>query len=272
MNQTRGIYQPLAEKVPLYDLADEEIDEERSRVPLLIVIALLVLAAFAGVVWLAYNQGVARGRAGESIVIVPPDGPIRIAPVETDASPDLNLKVYGPPVPPEQEAAGSALAPQPPAVAIAEPPPVRLSPTETPPAPAALPTQAAPQPAPVVAAPAPAQPVRQAAVTPPPAPRQAQPAAQPAAQPRAASAALSGGAVLQIGSYESEAIANTAWATFKRRHDQAGALSPDIQKADLGAKGIWYRLRVGPYADKSAAAAACTELKAAGVTCLVTVP
>jgi cell division septation protein DedD len=269
MNQTRGIYQPLAEKVPLYDLADEEIDEERSRVPLLIVIALLVLAAFAGVVWLAYNQGVARGRSGDSIVIAPPEGPIRIAPVDTGpTTPDTGLQIYNQPAPPGQEGASSALAPQTPAIAIAEPPPVRLSPTETPPA---LPAQAAPQPAPVVAAPAPPQPARQAAVTPPPAPRQA----QPAAQPRAAtgnSAALSGGAVLQIGSYESEAIANTAWATFKRRHDQAGALSPDIQKADLGAKGIWYRLRVGPYADKSSAAAACAELKAAGVTCLVTSP
>jgi len=51
MNQARGIYQPLAEKVPLYDLADEEIDEERSRVPLLIVIALagFVLAIVAAV-------------------------------------------------------------------------------------------------------------------------------------------------------------------------------------------------------------------------------
>src|SRR5215468_3041943 len=124
-NPQRGVYQPLGENLPLYDLTDEEIEEERSRLPLLIVIALLVLAAFAGVVWLAYNQGVARGRSGDSIVIAPPEGPIRIAPVETGASPDLNLKVYNQPVPPEQEAAASALAPQAPAVAIAEPPPVR---------------------------------------------------------------------------------------------------------------------------------------------------
>src|SRR6202035_5117827 len=36
---------------------------EPSRLPLLVVIALVVLAAFAGVVWLAYTQGVERGRA-----------------------------------------------------------------------------------------------------------------------------------------------------------------------------------------------------------------
>src|SRR6202035_1971724 len=36
---------------------------EPSRLPLLVVIALVVLAAFAGVVWLAYTQGVERGRS-----------------------------------------------------------------------------------------------------------------------------------------------------------------------------------------------------------------
>jgi hypothetical protein len=59
----RGVYQPAMDNIPIYDLSDEEIeDEEHSRLPLLIVIALLVLAAFAGVVWLAYNQGRGRGR------------------------------------------------------------------------------------------------------------------------------------------------------------------------------------------------------------------
>ena len=47
-NLQRGIYQPLADKVPIYDLADEDPEEERSRAPLLVVIALVVLAAFAG--------------------------------------------------------------------------------------------------------------------------------------------------------------------------------------------------------------------------------
>src|SRR6185503_1391171 len=137
MNQQRGIYQPLAEKVPLYDLADEEIDEERSRVPLLIVIALVVLAAFAGVVWLAYNQGVARGRAGASIVIAAPNDPVRIAPQDAGgAAPYAGLKVYSQPIPPDQEAKASNLAPQAPAAAApptTEAPPVRLSPAEPPP-------------------------------------------------------------------------------------------------------------------------------------------
>ena len=80
-NHQRGVYQPLMDNIPIYDLSDEEIEEEeRSRLPLLIVIALVVLASFAGVVWLAYNQGVARGRASAAVVIAAPEGPVRTAP------------------------------------------------------------------------------------------------------------------------------------------------------------------------------------------------
>ena len=44
---------------------------------LLIVIALVILAAaFAGVVWIAYNQGVARGRASVTAVVDAPNGPV----------------------------------------------------------------------------------------------------------------------------------------------------------------------------------------------------
>jgi cell division protein FtsN len=79
--------------------------------------------------------------------------------------------------------------------------------------------------------------------------------------------------VLQIGAYETQGIADGAWAAFKARHTSiAGTLAEDVQKADLGAKGIWYRLRMGPFADKAAAAAACEKLKAEGATCFVAAP
>src|SRR5258705_6340664 len=118
-NHQRGVYQPLMDNIPIYDLSDEEVEEEEhSRLPLLIVIALLVLAAFAGVVWLAYNQGVARGRAGAAVVIAAPDGPVRTAPVDGGGAPApyTGLKVYGQSLPPDQEAQASSLAPSPPPV------------------------------------------------------------------------------------------------------------------------------------------------------------
>lgn len=273
-NHQRAVYHPMTENVPIYDLSDDEVEEERSRLPLLIVIALVVLAAFAGVVWLAYNQGVARGRSGSEVVIAAPEGPVRTAPDDAGiaSTPYTGLKVYGDPLPPDQEAQTSSLAqnaapgmpleivrPAEPAPVAAEPPPARLNP-EAP----AVAAQSAPA---VKAAP----PAAAAAKPAPPAPA---PATAPAPAPtKAAAAATGGAALLQIGAYPSEDLANGAWAAFKARHAEiAGALSPDIQKADLGAKGTWYRLRAGPFADKTAAGAACVKLKAAGATCFLAAP
>ena len=85
--------------------------------------------------------------------------------------------------------------------------------------------------------------------------------------------ALSGGAVLQIGSFADLALAEGAWKTFKARHpDAVGDLSEDIQKADLGARGTFYRLRAGPFKDRPAAVAVCEKLKTQGASCLVTAP
>src|SRR4051794_20391720 len=57
----RRLYDP-SDDVRVYDGGEDEYADEGSRLPLLIVIALVVLASFAGVVWLAYSQGVQRGR------------------------------------------------------------------------------------------------------------------------------------------------------------------------------------------------------------------
>jgi cell division protein FtsN len=291
----RGIYQPLVENVPVYDLSDDDAEnEERSRLPLMIVIALVVLAAFTGVVWLAYNQGVARGRAGATIVIDAPDGPVRIAPGDAGGrTPFTGLKIYGQPVPPDQEAEASNLAPAAPDLsalaaatapaasppqATTEIPPVRLDPGPPTAAPrAAVPppaTAQAPRPAPqtaTVQAPPPAT-----AQAPRPAPQtaavQAPPPAAPPSPPGNGSA-VSGAAVLQIGSFESAALADGAWTRFKARYaDIAGELSDDVQRADLGARGIWYRLRVGPFKDRPSAISACQKLKTQGATCIVAAP
>ena len=77
-NYERGVYEP-SDEVRVFDGSEEEDDVEGSRLPLLIVLALLVLAMFAGVVWLAYTQGVARGR-GETPVLTAANGPERVAP------------------------------------------------------------------------------------------------------------------------------------------------------------------------------------------------
>jgi hypothetical protein len=44
-------------------------------------------------------------------------------------------------------------------------------------------------------------------------------------------------------------------------------MSPDIKQVDLGAKGIWYRLRIVA-SDKSVASLLCEKLKSEGGACI----
>jgi cell division protein FtsN len=44
-----------------------------------------------------------------------------------------------------------------------------------------------------------------------------------------------------------------------------GNHSPSVRKADLGTKGVWYRLLIGPVSEKSEAEGLCEQLKGAGM-------
>lgn len=279
----RGVYQPSSDTLELYDPIEDE-EDERSRLPLLIVIALLVVAAFFGVVWLAYNQGIESGRAGGPQIVQAAPGPVKTAP-ETSANgqtPYAGLKVYDQPVPPDEEAEASNLAPPPaPTSPIMETPQLSPSPTiRLGEHPAGPPAAAAPKPAPAAPPPvavAAAQQTAPVATAPPralpvpAAPAVAAPKSVVASTP--ASSAGGGSAMLQIGAYTSEDVAKSAWTSFQARHAAtvAGA-TLNIQRADLGDKGVWYRLRVGPFADKSAAASVCEKLKAEGAGCFAAAP
>ena len=310
MPHERGLYEP-GDDVRVFDGADEEEDVEGSRLPLLIVLALLVLAMFAGFVWLAYSEGVARGR-GEAPVITADAGPARVAPANPGgpSEPYKTFKVYEQPAPPDDDTTQTASqnAPaQPPAAAkqAAAPPvtakvePPKAAPVTTPattPAPAPATTQmatATPAPKPVTSSPAPkpaaaapkpsavtaqpAQPIGPATAPPrslntatatPPAAAPAKPASAPV--PVTTQSAASGSVVLQIGAYKSQTDANTAWTIYKSKH---GALlsgySPDVQQADLGEKGTWYRLRIAGFPSRDVASALCDRLKADGGTCFL---
>lgn len=79
---------------------------------------------------------------------------------------------------------------------------------------------------------------------------------------------------VQIAALRSEARALAEWGRFRAAHpDLLGNLTLEVQRADLGSeKGIYYRLRVGPLADKTAAASLCVQLKVRGLGCLVVRP
>lgn len=78
------------------------------------------------------------------------------------------------------------------------------------------------------------------------------------------------GPLIQIGSYDNEITAATGWARFAARNaEMAARLKPEILRADLGDKGVFYRLRVGPFAGNAAAEAACETLKTQISGCFV---
>jgi cell division septation protein DedD len=267
------------------DEDDFEQEDEGSRLPLLIVIGLLVLAAFGGVVWLAYQHGVERGMRDAPRVAANQEAPA--------TSPDYN-KIYQKPAPSDEDTSNDDTAPPPPTptfkpqaappsantaatpstTSAATPAPstppksVRTAaakPVAPPPVPASVQPQATKPPAKLV-------PDAQAAstttaetkpVTPPPA------AAVPApSTPAATAPAASGDYVLQIGAYKSEDEASSSWKNYKTKHAIASGYPESIKQVDLGAKGTWYRLRIGGFATKDAATAFCAKLKANGGDCI----
>jgi len=298
----RGIYEP-SDEVRVFDGAEEEDDAEGSRLPLLIVLALLVLFAFAGVVWLAYTQGVARGRT-ETPVLAAAPGPERVAPQNAGGAnvQYQGFKIYEQPAPSDDQADTATPAAPPeqaqPPQAIQPPQAMKAAPQATPPAPVQQAAPAKPEPAPKSVAPPPppapkpapvtAKPVtpppamKQAATAPPPAataapatvangaPRLLPGVATPAPKPVAAASATKGAYVLQIGAYKSQADADAAWKTYKAKHAALLAgYGSDVQKVDLGDKGTWYRLRIDGFADKDGAQATCDRLKSDGGGCFL---
>jgi SPOR domain len=292
----RGLYEP-GEDVRVFDASEEDEDVEGSRLPLLIVLALLVLAMFAGFVWLAYSEGVARGR-GETPVITAEAGPARVAPQNPGgtAEPYKGFKIYEQPAPPDDDTAQSTASAQKPSSPPPATKPALTEPTLAP----TTPVKKAEAPVPAAPVSAPSAPVKVAAAAPPkpvPAMKPSQLPAQPAAPigpatappralnaapapaapvtakpvPAATPAAASGGTfVLQIGAYKSQADADTAWTTYKTKHASLlSGYSPDVRQADLGDKGIWYRLRIAGFPSKDVASALCDRLKADGGGCFL---
>lgn len=76
---------------------------------------------------------------------------------------------------------------------------------------------------------------------------------------------------IQLGSLKSYDLAESEWTRLSNKHkDVFSNLKPTIQKVDLGEeKGIYYRLRTGPYETSEKATAACSTLKERKVECRV---
>jgi cell division protein FtsN len=268
---SQRLYASLATERPEMYGTDEE---ERPRPPEPEIIytpeeedgggrARLVAGAFVGltllggvIVALSLNDG------GSGVAPVAPD--VTAIPDEAPAAP-APAQVAQAPAAPETQANPEAAVPGAEESAAEEAPELRTS--AEPAAPAEPEAPAASESAPASITPPALQSRAEAPAAAEPAPEKVA-AAEPAAP---APVAASGGAyVVQIMALREEGAAKAAWAALQKKHPAIlGGHALDIEKADLGDKGTYYRVRAAGFETKADAQSACSSLKSAGQDCLV---
>jgi hypothetical protein len=86
----------------------------------------------------------------------------------------------------------------------------------------------------------------------------------------AAEASSGGTYAVQLTSERSAAEAHASFRALRAKFpNQLGGREPIVRRTDLGAKGMYYRAMVGPFASIEKAAGMCRTLKAAGGNCLI---
>jgi hypothetical protein len=231
--------------------AGPQQDEERPRFRGLVasLVALVVIGVFAGGLWLAYQQGLKRGGGITGAADVPliraDERPTKMKPEKPGGMevPDRDKLIYT-----QKRAAVEHLLP----------PPEKPMPRPT--APSAAAPSGSPQPPPAPASANPAPQAQQLPVGKPPAKAEVA-AAKPAA------AQKTGGARIQLASVRSENAARQEWDRIRRANpDVLGSVSAAPVRADMGEKGVFYRLETAPIAD---AERVCGELKRRNIGCII---
>ena len=248
-------------------LPEEEEYEPRSRLPM-IMLAAGVAVLFAGGMGFAYYQGTKHATltastgssggsaAAENVPLIRADtDPVKVKP---DKVGGMNIPDKDDPLytmgrggnaehilpPPEAPQPRPAVPPPPPPQAMTQ-------------APAIAPPGAYPAPLPA----------------PPPGTAQGKPAPKPpeAVKPPAKPAEPAAGGPptkIQLASLRTPDEARDEWQRLKRDNpDLLGKLTAVAVKADLGERGVWYRVEAGPVGDKAAAAKLCKALKERDLGC-----
>ncbi len=81
--------------------------------------------------------------------------------------------------------------------------------------------------------------------------------------------AVSGPWQIQLISSPNRKAVDTAWDNLVKKYPVLKNQPREIETADLGAKGTFYRLKAGGFADRSGADRLCNDIKALGGTCIV---
>ena len=78
------------------------------------------------------------------------------------------------------------------------------------------------------------------------------------------------GYFVQLASVKSDDGARKEWARMQRAHpDLLGDLELSVQSADLGERGVFFRIRTGPFPNRATAQDMCWQIEAAKLGCLV---
>jgi len=219
------------------------------------LVAVVVTGLFAGGLWFAYQQGLRHGGGSMGAADVPliraDERPTKVKPEKPCGMevPDRDKLIYT-----QKRATVEHLLPPP------------EKPMPRPMAPSAAAPSASSQPPLVTAAagagnPAPQAQSQQPAGNPPAKTESAAAAARPAAAQR------TGGARIQLASVRSEEAARQEWDRIRRANpDLLRNVSATPVRADLGDKGVYYRLQTAPIAD---ADRVCGELKRHNIGCII---
>ncbi len=262
-----------------YDEFDDEEDDRGLSGFAVLIMGIVMIGAFVSVVWIAYKQGMKVGRDGGAVetpyVAADPD-PIKIETAEDGTPVAEDREVYdaldgdggepvttlaeGPeePVDRSAEDAIGALSAEAEAAATDMNDEVedRLADLEA-------------QDAQVLDnAPAEEEPVDDAPET----VSVAQAPASTSASSSGSGSVNAGGGthVVQVGAFRSNDEAMAQWGRMEGKlGDYLSGKGPDVERADLGDRGIYYRLRVGPFSSSDDAKTYCAGLKDRGQDCLV---
>ncbi|HXV25238.1 MAG TPA: SPOR domain-containing protein [Alphaproteobacteria bacterium] len=88
-----------------------------------------------------------------------------------------------------------------------------------------------------------------------------------------ATTAAAGSWKIQLAAVKTEAAAKQEWSRVQKVHpDLLGDMRLTVQRADLGTKGIFFRIQAGPLPNRTTAEDVCAELKASKQPCIVVKP
>ncbi len=285
--------QPAVRTLSLDDIAAQQASDEspsllhrvtqRRATILTVMVTIAALSSFGGTVYWAHKQDIDRGGPGLPIPTVkPPDGPAKEKPADPKGQqiPNQDVDAYrrvdpnAVPVPAERLMPPPATPKMPTTTASAPTPPAPATPPAIAPASTIPPSSSTP---PSTTAGAPATPTPAPAVT---APTTTQPTiSDTGGGPSIATLvdglngpAAGGGYRIQVASERTEDTAKATWARLqKSNNDVLGSLRMQPARADLGDKGIWYRVQAGPLEEKQAKDT-CARLKTRNVACVLLPP